>query len=102
MRGSIFLEFYENFAKRYDSLVNFTDRMKREGNFWQRIFKENQVKRILDSACGPGHHLIMFKQFGYDAYGSDQSPAMIAIAKENGSKEGLNLDLAISSFNQLS
>jgi len=96
------LEFYENFAKRYDSLVNLTDRKKREGDFWQKIFKVNKIKRILDCACGTGHHLIMFKQFGYDAFGSDQSPAMIAKAKENGRKEDLNLDLSISAFNTLS
>ncbi len=94
--------FYENFAERYDALVNFPDRKKREGKFWQMIFEKNNVKKILDCACRTGRHLIMFRQFGYEASGSDQSPAMIAKARENGRKEGMNLHLSAVNFLALS
>ncbi len=96
------VDFYEKFAERYDALVNFPGRKKREGEFWQKLFQENKVNKVLDCACGTGHHVIMFRQFGLDATGSDQSPAMIAKARENGQKEGLDLRLSVLDFNALS
>ena len=95
------MDFYEEFADKYDRLVSLENRVKRESNFFKRIFSENNVKTVLDCACGTGHHVIMFKQMGYVAIGSDLSPSMIQKAKSNSEKYGIKALLKIADFRNL-
>ncbi|MFX0012466.1 MAG: class I SAM-dependent methyltransferase, partial [Candidatus Hermodarchaeota archaeon] len=46
------------------------------------LFKEKEVKRILDLGCGNGRHLMFFGKKGFDIYGMDASSKGIELAKE--------------------
>ncbi|NVM03544.1 MAG: methyltransferase domain-containing protein [Candidatus Helarchaeota archaeon] len=96
------MEFYEDFVEKYDNLVSWENRVKRESNFYKTIFSDNDVKKVLDCACGTGQHVIMFTQMGYDVKGSDISPSMIKKAKSNSKKFGLKIPLKISHFKNIS
>lgn len=95
------LDFYEEFAEQYDALVSFENRVKREAQFFDTLFKEYNTRTILDCACGTGHHVMMFKQMGYDVKGSDLSPAMINKAEKNLKARGLNAELKVSAFKDI-
>ena len=47
--------------------------MSKETGFFERLFSENQVKRVLDCACGTGHELLIFHSLGCETVGSDLS-----------------------------
>jgi SAM-dependent methyltransferase len=95
------MEFYDRFVDVYDNLVSFNNRVKREANFYDSLFKEYNVKTVLDCACGTGHHVMMLKQLGYDIKGSDLSPAMINKARANLKANKLEASLEISDFRAL-
>ena len=78
--------FYEDFIDKYDILVSWENRRRRETAFFKTIFKKNNVKSVLDCACGTGLHVIMFNEMGLNSSGSDLSPAMVRRAKENAKK----------------
>ncbi len=60
--------------------------MKNEAPFFKKLFKEYRVKKILDLACGTGHHSIFFAKSGYEVTGVDKSREMIRIARKNSEK----------------
>lgn len=62
--------FYEDFAEKYDKLVSFESRSKRESGFFRALFDSHRVKTILDCACGTGQHVMMFSEMGLSATGS--------------------------------
>jgi len=93
--------FYEDFIEKYDKLVSFETRVKRSTKFYSALFSKNNVKTILDCACGTGHHVIMFNQMGFKAKGSDLSPAMIKKAKINAKKYNMSTVFKISDFMRL-
>lgn len=95
------MDFYEEFVDKYDRLVSLENRIERESNFFKRIFSDNNVKTVLDCACGTGHHVIMFQQMGYVATGSDLSPSMIQKAKSNSEKYGISALFRIVDFSNL-
>ncbi|MBD3193611.1 MAG: methyltransferase domain-containing protein [Candidatus Lokiarchaeota archaeon] len=95
------MEFYQEFAHLYNSLVSFENRVKNEASFFDDLFKENEVRTILDCACGTGHHIIMFKQLGYEVMGSDASPAMLEVAAKNIKKINLKIKLKECDFREL-
>jgi ubiquinone/menaquinone biosynthesis C-methylase UbiE len=95
------MAFYEEFIEKYDKLISWGDRFKREAEFFKKIFLDNNVKTILDCACGTGQHVIMFTQMGFKTKGSDLSPAMIRKAKVNSKKYGIKTTLKITDFRNL-
>lgn len=94
--------FYEDFIEKYDTLVSFENRLKRERDFFQTLFSAHNVKRVLDCACGTGQQVIMFDKLGYSAKGSDLSPAMIHKAKFNAKKHGVDSTFKVADFRYLS
>lgn len=94
--------FYEDFIDKYDDLVSWKNRSKREIKFFKTLFSKYRVKKVLDCACGTGQHVVMFKQMGFDVKGSDLSPAMIKKAKLNAQKYGVKAAFKIADFRSMS
>ena len=94
--------FYEDFIDKYDILVSWENRRRRETDFFKTVFKKNNVKSVLDCACGTGQHVIMFNEMGLESYGSDLSPAMVKRAKQNAGKYHAPQNFTISGFTDLS
>ena len=65
----------------YESLVDWPQRLTREEPFYRRLFEGPQVCRLVDVACGTGHHAAMFQRWGLSVEGADCSPAMIERAR---------------------
>ena len=65
----------------YDALIDWPKRLANETPFYRSLFERYCVRRVLDVACGSGHHAAMFHEWGLDAEGSDGSPAMIALCR---------------------
>ncbi|MFX1449941.1 MAG: class I SAM-dependent methyltransferase, partial [Promethearchaeota archaeon] len=95
------MEFYEDFAEKYDRLVSLENRIKRESPFYKKLFIENNIETILDCACGTGQHVILFRKMGYKVKGSDISPSMIRKAKTNLKNLDLKIPIKISDFRNL-
>lgn len=95
------MEFYEKFANKYDDMVSFENRVSREANFYDSVFKKYNIKTVLDCACGTGHHVIMLKRMGYNVHGSDLSPIMLEKAQINLMKMDLNVPLKVADFRDL-
>ncbi len=71
---------YEGFAERYD-WVKDEDPIRRE--FFEHLFAEHRVTKVLDCACGTGRDLLMFHSMGLEVFGSDLSDSMLAQARKN-------------------
>ncbi|MGQ9598259.1 MAG: class I SAM-dependent methyltransferase [Anaerolineae bacterium] len=93
---------YDNLATDYDRFVNWEERLARELPFLERLFIEQGVQRILDAACGTGHHAIALAQRGYWAMGADLSAAMIEYARENARTAGAEVRFIVAGFGHLS
>ena len=70
---------YCNIADTYDYML--LKNIERE-MFFTKIFQNNNVKSILDCACGTGKDLILFNSLGLDVTGSDISDSMLNIAQK--------------------
>ncbi len=86
-------DIYEKFAYDYDEFGDIKDYLGPEKEFFEAVFKENDVKTVLDCACGTGHHLYMMAKLGLDVSGSDYSNSMLEVAKNNLS--ALNKDIKL-------
>lgn len=60
-----------------------------------KVFKEHDVKRILDLGCGSGRHLVYLAKRGFEVYGIDIAPEGIKIAKDWLRNENLKANLKI-------
>jgi len=81
---------YSDIAARYDYMV--IKNPDRE-SFFKKIFQENNVKSVLDCACGTGKDLVLFNSFGLSVTGSDISEAMLNIAQKRIDENGLKTPL---------
>jgi len=95
------MSFYEEFIEKYDKLVSWENRFKREAKFFKTLFTKNNVKTILDCACGTGQHVVMFTSMGFHTKGSDLSPAMIKKARINSKKHNVRATFKITDFRSL-
>jgi len=74
--------FYDHIGEKYDMMIRWNNRIERETPFFQRLFSENRVKRVLDLGCGTGHHAKLFANWGCEVVGVDASPVLLEIAKK--------------------
>ena len=65
----------------YEAMIDWPKRLAAEEPFYRRWFQQAGVKRVVDVACGTGHHAAMFHGWGLDVEGADLSPAMIERAR---------------------
>ncbi|HEB83424.1 MAG TPA: class I SAM-dependent methyltransferase, partial [Bacteroidetes bacterium] len=76
------MSMYDELAAKYDMMIRWKTRLERETPFFQRLFTEKRVQRVLDLACGTGHHARLFHKWGCDVIGVDPSPALLRLARE--------------------
>lgn len=57
--------------------------------------------RILDCACGTGGDAIALARSGFAVWGADGSPGMVATARRRGREAGVDVDFAVSTWEEL-
>lgn len=67
----------------YDLQVNWEGRLKKENDFFSKIFRENDIKSVLDIGCGTGHHAQLFSGYVDKVVAIDPSGESIDYAAEN-------------------
>ena len=92
---------YDALAADYDRFVNWEGRLTHELPFFDSLFEGRRVQRILDVACGTGHHAIALAQRGYQVLGTDLSGAMVELARENATAAGVDVVFAQLGFGEL-
>jgi glycine/sarcosine N-methyltransferase len=92
---------YDALAPDYDRFVNWEERLAHEMPFFERLLESGGVRRVLDAACGTGHHAIALARRGYRVTGADLSTAMIARARENVSVPGASVRFAVAGLGEL-
>ena len=93
--------FYDALASDYDRFVNWEGRLAHELPFLERLFASHDVRRVLDAACGTGHHAIALARRGYEAVGADLSAAMIEQARRNAAAAGAQVGFSVAGFGGL-
>jgi glycine/sarcosine N-methyltransferase len=87
---------YDALAVDYDRFVNWEGRLSRELPFFTSLFERHGVRRVLDAACGTGHHAIALARNGYEVLGVDLSAPMIARARENAAAHNVDVPFAVA------
>ncbi len=67
-------------ADLYDVFVDWPSRLRREMPGLIDRLRSVDARRVLDVGCGTGHHVTALLEAGFDAFGSDLSPDMLAQA----------------------
>jgi 2-polyprenyl-3-methyl-5-hydroxy-6-metoxy-1,4-benzoquinol methylase len=89
---------YDALAVDYDRFVNWEGRLSHELPFFVSLFERHGVRRVLDVACGTGHHAIALAQEGYQVVGADLSRAMIQRASENAAVRGADVEFILGGY----
>jgi glycine/sarcosine N-methyltransferase len=93
---------YDALAVDYDRFVDWEGRLAYELPFFVCLLGEYGVRRVLDAACGTGHHAIALAKQGWAVTGADLSAVMIEQARENASAAGVDVAFHVLGFGQLS
>jgi SAM-dependent methyltransferase len=94
--------FYDHLGQDYDLMVWWQERIAREEAFFNRVFEERGVRRVLDAACGTGMHSIAFARGGRECTGADISPVMVQCARRNAREAGVRVRFEVAGFGELS
>lgn len=94
-------DLYAGFASRYDFLFQGGSGRETQVAFFDDVFKKHTVNRVLDCSCGTGEHLAMLAPLGLSFFGSDISPAMLAVAGEKMKRLDLDIPLFRADFRSL-
>ncbi|CAJ37523.1 class I SAM-dependent DNA methyltransferase [Methanocella arvoryzae] len=86
------MDSYTGFAERFDLLIDWDRRRKREETFFRRVLPE-KAKSVLDCHCGTGFHCAMLSEMGYYTEGVDCSEDMLRVAVRNLEARGLSVRL---------
>lgn len=86
------MDSYAGFAERFDLLIDWDRRQKREETFFRRLLPDN-VRSVLDCYCGTGFHCAMLGKMGYYIEGVDCSPEMLRVARKNLDSSGMEIKL---------
>lgn len=93
---------YDALAADYDRFVNWEGRLSHELPFFVSLFEEHGVRRVLDAACGTGHHAIALSRRGFQVVGADLSSPMVDRARENASDAGVAATFAVAGLGEFS
>jgi SAM-dependent methyltransferase len=70
-------------AGTYDSFVDWRKRIDRERPFFESVFAEHGVHRVMDVGCGTGMLTVEWATWGLDVVGVDPDPGMLEGAVRN-------------------
>jgi SAM-dependent methyltransferase len=87
---------YDALAGDYDRFVNWEGRLAHELPFFERLFGQHDVRRVLDAACGTGHHAVALAQKGYQVTGTDLSRSMVERARENATAAATDVTFCVA------
>lgn len=88
-------------AKYYDIVWGSSCDYPREAELLDSLFKSNNVKRVLDVACGTGGHAVELAKLGYSVVGLDVSTKMLEIASEKATKAGVEASFVEGDMTEL-
>jgi SAM-dependent methyltransferase len=91
---------FTDFAVDYERMINWPTRLQREAPFFRKVFADANAARVLDAACGTGHHAILFASWGLDVAAIDESEDMINKARQLAADDGRNVDFRTGGFNE--
>jgi glycine/sarcosine N-methyltransferase len=94
------MDFYEGFSRRFDRLMEWKRRRRKEEPFFRSILP-GDVRSILDCHCGTGFHCAMLVSMGYEIEGVDASPHMLEVARQNLAARGLDVPLSLGDVKEL-
>jgi SAM-dependent methyltransferase len=92
---------YDALAADYDRFVAWKGRLSHELPFFVDLFEKHNLTKVLDTACGTGHHAIALAERGYQMAGADLSSAMVERARENAAAAGVDIQFSASGFGEL-
>lgn len=101
MKLTFMKDLFDKLSLYYDHMVNWQERFAREGPFFLKTFEENNVKSILDCACGTGKHVLYFIENGFSASGCDIGKDVLKMAKKNAESEGISADFFYADMTKL-
>lgn len=96
---------YDALSEAYDRFVNWQERLTYELPFLEQVLNsiptpEGGKLNLLDTACGTGMHAIALAQRGYEVAGSDLSSKMIAQARQNADRAGVQVRFETIGFGE--
>ncbi|MFH1743794.1 MAG: class I SAM-dependent methyltransferase [bacterium] len=94
-------KFYDKLADRYDALINWRNRVKREKPFFDHLLRERLATTILDCGCGTGEQAIFWADEAYRVMAIDPSPRMIDIAKTKAAEQDIEVDFRVLAMEDL-
>jgi len=95
--------FYDELAGDYYLFTNdwWTD-VESEAAFYAPILRDQDVSYVIDASCGPGTQAIGLRSLGFSVSAFDISPVMLAEARQNAERRGVEIDLRIGDILELS
>ena len=90
------IEGYSKWAETYDLELN--PLIAVEGPRVQAILKGMPMRTAIDAGAGTGRHAMVLAQRGVAITAVDQSPEMLAVAREKAARAGLEIDFRVCSL----
>ena len=90
------VEGYARWAETYDLELN--PLIAVEGPGVQAILNKIPMRTAIDAGAGTGRHAMVLAQRGVAVTAVDQSPEMLAVAREKSARAGLEIDFRIGSL----
>ena len=97
---------YDKLASIYDYFVNWDSRLAYELPFLEQqlrtLGEDPSQIRVMDTACGTGHHAIALANLGFNMSGSDLFPEMVSLADTNARAAGTKVTFRTAGFGRIS
>lgn len=74
---------FDAVSEAFEAMIDWDKRLKHEAPFYRRLLERLQGRRVVDVACGTGHHAAMIHSWGLEVEGADVSAAMIERCRSN-------------------
>jgi SAM-dependent methyltransferase len=97
---------YDKLATIYDYFVNWDSRLAYELPFLEQhlrtLGEDPSQIRVMDTACGTGHHAIALANLGFQVSGSDLFPEMVSLADVNAKAASARVTFRTAGFGSIS